>query len=65
VQTRIGGTGREIIQFGLLDSAERSVEVAHQCRAADLDLLIVYITTYALSAVLLPVLRRNRVRSCC
>lgn len=61
VETRITSQGREVIQFGLLDSTGRSIEVAHQCRTADVDLLLVYVTTYTLSAVLLPVLRRNRV----
>lgn len=61
VQARISAHDRQVCNFGLLDSAEKSMDIAHQSRAADIDLLLVYVTTYTLSAVLLPVLRRNKV----
>lgn len=52
---------RTIVNLGLLDSMEKSIGVAHRCREEDIDILLVYVTTYALSSVLLPVLRRNKV----
>jgi L-arabinose isomerase len=61
VEEKIGANSRTVINFGLLDSMERSAEIAHRCRTEDIDVLLVYVTTYALSSVLLPVLRRAKV----
>ena len=61
VERKTSARSRTIVNLGLLDSVERSVEVAHTCRTEDVDILLVYVTTYTLSSVLLPVLRRNKV----
>lgn len=61
VERKTSAPSRTIVNLGLLDSLDRSVEVAHTCRTEDVDILLVYVTTYALSSVLLPVLRRNKV----
>jgi L-arabinose isomerase len=61
VEEKIAGTGREIVNFGLVDSPERAFEVGHQARRQDVDLLVMYVTTYALSSTVLPVVRRAKV----
>ncbi len=61
VEGRLRGPGREIVNFGLVDCAERAYAVAHQARAEDVDLLVLYVTTYALSSTVLPVVRRAKV----
>jgi L-arabinose isomerase len=61
VQERLHGPGRDIINFGLVDSPERAFEVGHQARIQDIDLLVIYVTTYALSSTVLPVVRRAKV----
>ena len=61
VERNTSARSRTIVNLGLQDSVERSVEVAHHCRTEDVDILLVYVTTYTLSSVLLPVLRRNKV----
>jgi L-arabinose isomerase len=58
---KITSPSRTIVNLGLLDSMGKSIGVAHRCREEDIDILLVYVTTYALSSVLLPVLRRNKV----
>ena len=60
-ERKISAPSRIIINLGLLDSPDRSAAVARQCRVEDIDILMVYVTTYSLSSVLLPVLRRNKV----
>ena len=55
------GRAREIMNFGLVDSAERAFAVGHQARREDVDLLVLYVTTYALSSTVLPVVRRAKV----
>jgi L-arabinose isomerase len=61
VAERLAAPTRELINFGLVDSPERAAEVAHQVRREDVDLLVLYVTTYALSSTVLPIVRRAKV----
>jgi L-arabinose isomerase len=61
VQSKLAAPGREIVSFGLVDSIDRSMAIAHEARASDIDLLVIYVTTYALSSTVLPIVRRARV----
>ena len=61
VAERLAGPGREIVNFGLVDSPERAFAVGHEARRQDVDLLVLYVTTYALSSTVLPVVRRAKV----
>jgi L-arabinose isomerase len=51
----------EIVNLGLIDSPERAIDAGHAFRQADVDLLVLHVTTYALSSTVLPVIRRARV----
>lgn len=51
----------EIINLGLIDSPERAMEAGHQFRRKDVDVIFLYVTTYALSSTVLPVVRRAKV----
>ena len=61
VAERLAGPGREIVNFGLVDSPRRAFAVGHEARRQDVDLLVLYVTTYALSSTVLPVVRRAKV----
>jgi L-arabinose isomerase len=61
VETRLSAPGQEIINFGLVDSPQRAVAVGHEARRQDIDLLVLYVTTYALSSTVLPLVRRAKV----
>ena len=61
VAEKLAGPNREIVNFGLVDSPERAFAVGHEARRQDVDLLVLYVTTYALSSTVLPVVRRARV----
>jgi len=50
--------GVEVVNLGLIDSPEKALAAGHAFRQADVDLLFLYVTTYALSSTVLPVLRR-------
>jgi L-arabinose isomerase len=56
---RVGGA--ELINFGLVDSPQMAVRVAHEVRAADVDIVFLYVTTYALSATVLPIVRHAKI----
>lgn len=58
---KISGESRTIVNFGLVDSLQKASDTGHACREQDIDILLVYVTTYALSSILLPVLQRAKV----
>ena len=50
--------GVEVVDFGLIDTPVRSLDAGHQCRREDIDVLFLYVTTYALSNTVLPLVQR-------
>jgi L-arabinose isomerase len=50
--------GVEVVNLGLVDTPARSLEAGHQCRREDIDVLFLYVTTYALSNTVLPLVQR-------
>jgi L-arabinose isomerase len=61
VGARLARPGVEVVNLGLVDSAERSYEAGHECRREDIDVLFLYVTTYALSNTVLPMVQRASV----
>jgi L-arabinose isomerase len=60
LEQKIAGDKRTIINLGLVDTPEKSLATGHLCRTQDLDLLLVYVTTYALSSTVLPIIKRAK-----
>ena len=52
------GQGVQVLNLGLVDTPAGSLEAGRQCRRADIDLLFLYVTTYALSDTVLPLVQR-------
>jgi L-arabinose isomerase len=50
--------GIELVNLGLIDTVDKAMEAGHAFRRADVDLIILYVTTYALSSTVLPVVQR-------
>ncbi|MBS1799933.1 MAG: arabinose isomerase [Acidobacteria bacterium] len=61
VRRKIEGGNRTIVNLGLVDSHAKAIDAGHACRQQDIDILLVYVTTYALSANILPVILRAQV----
>jgi L-arabinose isomerase len=61
VAKRLGRASVEIVNLGLIDNPQKAVEAGHAFRRADVDLLFLHVTTYALSSTVLPVVRRAKV----
>ncbi len=59
--TRLERAGAVVEYLGLVDTPQRGREAGHACRRADVDLLVIYVTTYALSSTVLPLAQRARV----
>ena len=61
VQGKIECERRTILNWGLIDSPQKAMAAGHQCRKEDIDILLVYVTTYALSSTVLPIILRAKV----
>ena len=51
----------EVVNLGLIDSTEKAFEAGHAFRRADVDMIFLHVTTYALSSTVLPVVQRAKV----
>src|SRR5579864_9183171 len=51
----------QVVNLGLIDTPEKSLSAGHEFRKADVDLIFLYVTTYALSSTVLPAVRRAKV----
>lgn len=51
----------EVVNLGLIDTPEKAMRAGHEFRQADVDLIFLHVTTYALSSTVLPVVRRAKV----
>jgi L-arabinose isomerase len=49
------------VNLGLIDTPEKAQEAGHRFRQADVDVIFLHVTTYALSSTVLPVVRRAKV----
>jgi L-arabinose isomerase len=58
VAARLARPGVDVVNLGLADTPMRSQEAGHQCRREDIGLLFLYVTTYALSNTVLPLVQR-------
>jgi L-arabinose isomerase len=61
VASKLEKFGARVINLGLVDTPEKSFSAGHQFRQADVDLIFLYVATYALSSTVLPAVRRAKV----
>jgi len=61
VATKLKRPGVQVVNLGLVDTPEKAMTAGHQFREADVDLIFLHVTTYALSSTVLPVVRRAKV----
>jgi L-arabinose isomerase len=50
----------QVINAGLIDTPEKASSAGHELRRADVDLIFLHVSTYALSSTVLPVVRRTK-----
>jgi L-arabinose isomerase len=61
IAERLEFPGGSLVNVGLIDNPEQAREAGHQFRSADVDLVFLHVSTYALSSTVLPVVRRAKV----
>jgi len=60
IAARLASLGAEVVNLGMIDSPEKAAAAGHAFRQADVDLIYLHVATYALSATVLPVVRRAK-----
>jgi L-arabinose isomerase len=61
VDQKLARPGIEVVNLGLIDTPQKAMDAGHQFRRADVDIIFLHVTTYALSNTVLPVVQRARV----
>jgi L-arabinose isomerase len=61
VERKLARPGIEVINLGLVDNPPKALHAGHLFRTADVDIIFLYVTTYALSSNVLPVVQRAKV----
>ncbi|MBB1283946.1 arabinose isomerase [Flavisolibacter sp. BT320] len=61
VANRLQAMHPSVINLGLVDTAEKAFRAGKEFRQQDVDIIFLYVTTYALSATVLPVVQRAKV----
>ncbi|MDB5249221.1 MAG: putative L-arabinose isomerase protein [Segetibacter sp.] len=61
VQGKLINIHPSIVNAGLVDNADKAFEAGRMFRQQDVDLIFLYVTTYALSSTVLPVVQRAKV----
>jgi len=60
IEEIVGQRDVKVVNLGLIDTPEKAFAAGHGFRCADVDLIFLYVTTYALSSTVLPVVRRAK-----
>ncbi|WP_184546555.1 arabinose isomerase [Mucilaginibacter sp. FT3.2] len=61
VDNKLQSYGAQIVNLGLVDTPEKAFEAGGSFRREDVDIIFLYVTTYALSSTVLPVVKRAKV----
>ncbi len=61
VAQKLARPGVEVVNLGLVDTPDRAYAAGREFRRADVDVIFLYVTTYALSSTVLPVVLRAKV----
>ena len=61
IKTRISGYGVEVVDAGMVDNPVRAREAADFLKSQDVEIVFLYVSTYALSSTVLPVAKKLKV----
>ena len=61
IRDRIAGMGTEVVDGGMVDNVERAHDVSARFKQEDVDIIFLFISTYALSSTVLPVVQKTKV----
>ncbi|WP_282035753.1 L-fucose/L-arabinose isomerase family protein [Saccharicrinis aurantiacus] len=58
IADKMQGFGAKVIDAGLVDCPEKAIEVGNDLKQNDVDIVFLYVSTYALSSTVLPVAQK-------
>jgi L-arabinose isomerase len=58
VSKMIAGHGAQVVSLGLVDNLTSARKAGRACRSEEIDILFLYVTTYAVSSTVLPLVQR-------
>jgi L-arabinose isomerase len=61
IATKLRGCGVQLVDAGMVDNAEKADAAASLFRRKEVEIIFLYISTYALSSTVLPVVQKARV----
>jgi L-arabinose isomerase len=61
VSDKLNSYGAEVVNLGLIDNVQKAFEAGTRFKTEDVELIFLYVTTYALSATVLPVVKKAKV----
>lgn len=61
VENKLAAIAPGVINAGLVDNADKAFEAGRLFKQKDVDIIFLYVTTYALSSTVLPVVQRAKV----
>ena len=61
IRDRIGGMGIELVDAGMVDNVEKASGAASLFKKEEVEIIFLFISTYALSSTVLPVVQRAKV----
>ena len=61
IQQKIEDMGTELVDAGMVDNTEKARNAAQLFKQEDVDIIFLFISTYALSSTVLPVVQKAKV----
>jgi L-arabinose isomerase len=61
VEEKLSSINQNVVNAGLVDTVDKAFTAGKQFKSEDVDLIFLYVTTYALSSTVLPVVQRAKV----
>lgn len=61
IHNRIASMGIDVIDAGMVDNVERAYEVSSLFKQSDVEMIFLFISTYALSSTVLPVVQKTKI----
>jgi L-arabinose isomerase len=58
IARRMEAFGADVLDVGLVDSPEKAIEAGNKLKQGDVDILFLFVSTYALSSTVLPVVKQ-------
>ncbi|MBD3629987.1 L-fucose/L-arabinose isomerase family protein [Cyclobacterium sp.] len=58
IKNKISGSGLEVVDAGMIDNPERAREAAELLKKEDVEIVFLYVSTYALSSTVLPIAQK-------